>query len=80
MIDDRELVRLLDEDCPYGDLTTVGLGIGSVPAQARLVARSEMTLAGVEQAAQQTVLDDLEGDRVHAPSRVTIGSCGSEWP
>jgi molybdenum transport protein len=52
LINDDELIRILLDDCPFSDLTTEGLGIADVPAQARLVARDPMVVCGVEEAAR----------------------------
>lgn len=56
-----ELERLLEDDVPYGDLTTEALGIGSAPGVMRFGARDSMTLALVEDAA---ALIELSGCRV----------------
>lgn len=71
MFSDEELVRILLEDCPYGDITTHGLGIGEVAARMRFAARAAMTLAGVEQAARLLELCGA-GVRVHAPSGTSV--------
>lgn len=46
-----ELERLLEDDVPYGDLTTEALGIGEAPGIMRFEARDPMVLALVEDAA-----------------------------
>jgi len=46
-----ELERLLFEDVPYGDLTTEALGIGTVSCRVTFVARADMTVAAIEDAA-----------------------------
>lgn len=46
-----ELERLLEDDVPYGDLTTEALGIGAVSGVMRLSARTPMVLALSEDAA-----------------------------
>ena len=71
MFSDEELIRILLEDCPYGDITTHGLGIGDVPARMRFAARAPMTLAGVEQAARLLELCGA-GVRMHAPSGASV--------
>ena len=38
-IHDDELARILADDCPFADLTTEGLGVAHVRAQAALTAR-----------------------------------------
>lgn len=47
-----ELERLLEDDVPYGDLTTEALGIGAVDGVMRLSARAPMVLALAEDAAK----------------------------
>jgi molybdenum transport protein len=46
-----ELEDLLDDDVPYGDLTTDALGIGAVPGTMAFTARDRMVLALAEDAA-----------------------------
>jgi molybdenum transport protein len=64
-LDDAELLRLLREDVPYGDLTTEGLGIERQAGEATFSARSAMTVCGIEEAAR---LFELRGARVLAGS------------
>lgn len=66
MISDEELMRILLDDCPFGDITTQGLDIGRVPARALLTARDDMTLAGVEEAARMFALCGAEARIVNA--------------
>lgn len=47
---DAELLRLLDDDVPCGDLTTESLGIATAPARLEFRARQAMTLGAVEEA------------------------------
>lgn len=49
---DAALAALLDEDAPYGDLTTGLLGIGAEPACLTFTARAKMTVCGSEEAAR----------------------------
>jgi molybdenum transport protein len=51
-LDDNALDHLLQEDVPYGDLTTEGLGIGAVPGHITFTARSAMVVCGIEEAAR----------------------------
>lgn len=75
MIPDEELMRILLDDCPFGDITTQGLGIDRVPASALLAARDEMTLAGVEEAARMFELCGVEARIVNASgTRVVAGT------
>ncbi len=56
-----ELEALLQDDVPYGDLTTEALGIGTAAGVMRFTARDRMTLALAEDAA---ALVELAGARV----------------
>src|SRR5262245_32893243 len=56
-----ELERLLEDDVPYGDLTTEALGIGDIAGVMQFAARSPMVLALAEDAA---ALIELAGGRV----------------
>ncbi len=49
-IHDDELARILADDCPFADLTTEGLGVAHVRAQAALTARHDMIVCGAEEA------------------------------
>lgn len=51
-LSDDDLVRMLQDDCPYSDPTTQGLGIAGVAAKATLTARHAMVVCGVEEAAR----------------------------
>jgi molybdenum transport protein len=56
ILSDVELIRLLDDDVPCGDLTTETLAIGDLPGRLRFSARQPMTLCAVEEAARLFVL------------------------
>ena len=56
-----ELERLLEDDVPYGDLTTEALGIGASPGVMRFAARDPMVLALAEDAA---AMIEIAGCRV----------------
>jgi molybdenum transport protein len=56
-----ELEDLLTDDVPYGDLTTVALGIGAAAGTMQFTARDKMVLALVEDAA---AIIDLAGCQV----------------
>jgi molybdenum transport protein len=56
-----ELERLLEDDVPYGDLTTETLGIGASPGSMAFSARAAMVLALAEDAA---AIIELAGCRV----------------
>lgn len=47
---DAQLTAMLGEDAPYGDLTTLGLGIGGEAGRLSFRARSTMILACIEEA------------------------------
>ncbi|UXN04007.1 ModD protein [Bartonella sp. HY406] len=57
---DDTLLSLLNDDCPYGDITTNGLGISNVKAQITMSARHAMTLCGIEEAARMFSLKNIE--------------------
>src|SRR5262245_18535355 len=66
IIHDEELARILLDDCPFSDPTTEGLGIAQVPARARLTARHDMVVGGVEEAAR---MFELAGATATAAAR-----------
>jgi molybdenum transport protein len=51
-IPDQDLLHLVQEDAPYGDITTSGLGIAEQIGRATFTAASDMTVACVEDAAR----------------------------
>ena len=57
---DEELARILLDDCPHSDPTTEGLGVADVPAIARLTARGDMVVCGVEEAARMFELSGAQ--------------------
>ncbi|RTL54345.1 MAG: ModD protein [Rhodocyclaceae bacterium] len=59
-LDDAGLQALLRDDAPYGDLTTVSLGIGAKPGRAVFYARQPMRVCATEEAAR---LFELAGAR-----------------
>ena len=52
LVSDADLDRWLDEDAPYGDLTTHLLGIGDRPARITFRTRTETVIGGVQEAAR----------------------------
>jgi molybdenum transport protein len=70
-----ELARLLEDDVPFGDLTTEALGIGAAPGIMRFEARDPMVLALAEDAA---AIIELAGCRVellaHSGAALAPGS------
>ncbi|MFC0239332.1 ModD protein [Rhodopseudomonas telluris] len=61
-----ELERLLDDDVPYGDLTTDALGIGGRAGVMQFTARDPMVLALAEDAAALLRLCDCEVELIAA--------------
>jgi len=51
-LSDEALHGLLQEDAPYGDLTTMGLGMGDMPGRVLMAARQPMTVCGAEEVAR----------------------------
>lgn len=51
-LSDDALQDLIQEDAPYGDLTTTGLGMGEMPGRVVMAARQPMTVCGAEEAAR----------------------------
>jgi molybdenum transport protein len=66
-----ELERLLDDDVPYGDLTTEALGIGACPGVMHFSARAPMVLALAEDAAAIIELSGCGVD-LHAESGAAL--------
>ena len=69
-LSDRVLESFLDDDVPFGDLTTHVLCIGTKPGQITFAARDRMVVACAEDAAR---LLELAGARVNA-----VAASGSE--
>ena len=73
---------LLAEDVPYGDLTTIALGIGAKPGEARFAARGSMVAAGVEEAARilqaagATIIAAVPSGTLAVPNQTLITACG----
>ncbi|HEX5355744.1 MAG TPA: ModD protein [Aquabacterium sp.] len=51
-LSDDALQDLIQEDAPYGDMTTLGLGLGDMPGRVVMAARQPMTVCGTEEAAR----------------------------
>lgn len=62
-LNDAELSAILRDDCPFSDLTTEGLGLTGVPAQATLVARDAMVVCAIEEAARLFELSGATAER-----------------
>lgn len=70
----NELERLLYEDCPYGDLTSLALGLGDMPARMTFYARGTPVISVVEEAAAIVRLCGATVDRhVHSGTTLTAG-------
>ncbi|MBK1722027.1 ModD protein [Thiocystis violacea] len=60
VLSDHELHQLLNEDVPFGDLTTESLGIAARTGQIRFFARDPMVVCGVEEAVRMFQLCGAE--------------------
>jgi len=60
-VSDARLGAMLAEDVPYGDLTTLGLGIGDATGRATFRARTTMVVACAEEAERLMLLVLLAG-------------------
>ena len=82
MLSDAELDRLLAEDVPYGDLTTLSLGIGARSGRMVFRARAGMVVAAAEDAARlivrtgAVVSDVLPSGRAAAAGEVLLRAEG----
>ena len=77
ILPDDVLRRLLDDDVPAGDLTTLGLGIGARPGRLEFRARQPMTVCASEEAARlfelagaQAKLEAATGTTLPAGARI----------
>ncbi|EXJ13559.1 Molybdenum transport system protein ModD [Imhoffiella purpurea] len=67
VLSDQELHQLLDEDVPFGDLTTESLGIDALPGRIRFFARDPMVVCGIEEAARMFELCGAHAEiRLHS--------------
>ena len=60
VLDDAALIRLLEEDCGFGDLTTETLGIGYRRGHFQFIARQQMRLCGVEEAVRLCCISGID--------------------
>lgn len=74
-IHDDELSRILQDDCPYSDPTTEGLGIAGTPARATLTARDDMVVCAVEEAGRMFELCGASV-RLHARTGERVAAGG----
>jgi molybdenum transport protein len=73
ILNDEALLRLLDDDVPCGDLTTLSLGIGAAPGRLEFRARQAMTVCATEEAARLFVLAGA-GGRIEAASGIAAAA------
>lgn len=71
-LSDARLAAMLAEDVPYGDITTLGLGIGEAPGRATFVTRAGMTAACVEEAERLMLLAGCTRVDRHARSGAQV--------
>ncbi|MDT9546200.1 MAG: ModD protein [Chlorobium sp.] len=73
LLPDSDIERFIEEDAPYGDMTTALLGIGDTHGQITFTTREETTLSGTEEAAR--ILERC-GARVNVstPSGTAVGA------
>lgn len=70
---DHEIDRFIEEDVPYGDLTTSLLGIGRERGSIAFTTRGETTLSGTEEAGR--ILERLGARLTHStPSGTAVGA------
>jgi len=73
-LSDSEIVALVEQDVPLGDLTTDTLGIGDRRGRIRFAARAEMIVCGTEEAERMFVLSGASARFVAASGeRVAAG-------
>ncbi len=81
-LSDADLDRWLDEDVPYGDLTTHLLGMGERPARITFRTRAETVISGVHEAARVlervgcAVEHRVEAGALVAPGEVILDASG----
>jgi molybdenum transport protein len=71
-LSDAELVQLLNDDVPCGDLTTETSGIGQQPARLEFRARQDMVVCAIEEAARMFALSGARVE-VHVHSGQPVG-------
>ena len=72
MISGTQIEVLLNEDVPYGDLTTTAMGIADKPGFMAFATRSNVVVAGVEEAAAVLRRLGLEVDVCHRSGDVLL--------
>lgn len=74
-LSDAQLLTLLQEDVPYGDLTTEALGIWNARGSFTFTARGAMTVCAIEEAARLLELTGLQVDCAsQSGQRVSAGT------
>lgn len=68
LIPDDRLLAILREDAPYGDATTLGLGIADRPGQAVFRTRATITACCIEETERLMLLAGCTATRRHAAS------------
>jgi molybdenum transport protein len=76
VLSDVDLRRMLDEDAPYGDLTTHLLGVSGRPARISFVPRQPGVAAGTEEAAR--LLELCGASVIHVVASGTAMAAGEE--
>lgn len=66
-LSDDALQKLIQEDAPYGDMTTNGLSMGDLPGRVVMAARQPMTVCGTEEAVRMFELHGAHATLI-APS------------
>ena len=69
---DIELNALLTDDAPWGDATSWGLGISTLPGRMHFRARHAQVVCGSEEAARMGLLRDLKIDGEVVPSGTPV--------
>ena len=72
-LDDAQLLALLAEDVPFGDLTSETLPLSTVTAGLTFAARQPMTACGIEEAAR---LFELAGAAVGTVTASDVDNAG----
>lgn len=71
---DTEILALLEQDVPLGDLTTEAMGIGDRPARIVFAARGAMTVCGTEEAERMFGLAGGAATELHAASGTEVAA------
>lgn len=74
VLPDDELLRFLNDDCLFSDLTTDGLGIADVAASATFTAKGDMVLCGVEEAGRMFALAGASAEFAARSRAVVLSS------